>query len=60
MQKEDRDMEKLKKVLKPEEYAATMSITSREKRLESLERQYSELEEHYLRVLERLAVECRQ
>lgn len=54
--KEDRDMEKLKKVLKPEEYAATMSITSREKRLESLERQYSELEEHYLRVLERLVI----
>lgn len=49
-------MEKLKKILKPEEFAATMSITSREKRLESLDRQYSELEEHYLKVLERLAL----
>ncbi|XP_045115060.1 histone acetyltransferase type B catalytic subunit-like isoform X1 [Portunus trituberculatus] len=54
--KEDRDMEKLKKILKPEEFTATMSITSREQRLESLERQYSELEEHYLKVLERLAL----
>lgn len=48
-------MEKLKKVLKPEEYAATMTITSKDQRLESLERQYAELEEHYLHVLERLA-----
>ncbi|XP_071526683.1 histone acetyltransferase type B catalytic subunit isoform X2 [Panulirus ornatus] len=53
--KEDRDMEKLKKFLKPEEYAATMTITSRDQRLESLERQYAELEEHYVHVLERLA-----
>ncbi|KAG7164503.1 Histone acetyltransferase type B catalytic subunit-like 2, partial [Homarus americanus] len=55
LHKEDRDMEKLKKVLKPEEYAATMTITSKDQRLESLERQYAELEEHYLHVLERLA-----
>ncbi|XP_069978242.1 histone acetyltransferase type B catalytic subunit isoform X1 [Penaeus vannamei] len=54
-QKEDRDMEKLKKILKPEEYQATMTITSKEQRLESLERQYNDLEEHYLHVLERLA-----
>ncbi|XP_066978661.1 histone acetyltransferase type B catalytic subunit isoform X1 [Macrobrachium rosenbergii] len=53
--KEDRDKEKLKKVLRPEEYAATMTITSKDQRLESLERQYAELEEHYIHVLERLA-----
>ncbi|XP_069187293.1 histone acetyltransferase type B catalytic subunit isoform X2 [Procambarus clarkii] len=53
--KEDRDMEKLKKVLRPEEFAATMTVTSKDQRLESLERQYTELEEHYLHVLERLA-----
>lgn len=53
--KEDRDMEKLKKVLRPEEYAATMTVTSKDQRLESLERQYVELEEHYSQVLERLA-----
>ncbi|XP_069951943.1 histone acetyltransferase type B catalytic subunit isoform X2 [Cherax quadricarinatus] len=53
--KEDRDMEKLKKVLRPEEFAATMTVTSKDQRLESLERQYAELEEHYLHVLERLA-----
>ncbi|KAK7086526.1 histone acetyltransferase 1 [Halocaridina rubra] len=53
--KEDRDMAKLKKVLRPEEYAATMTITSKEQRIESLERQYVDLEEHYLHVLERLA-----
>jgi len=53
--KEDRDMEKLKKILKPEEYTATMTMTSKEQRLESLEHQYQELEERYSHTLERLA-----
>jgi len=53
--KEDRDMEKLKKILKPEEYNATMTMTSKDQRLESLEHQYTELEEHYSHIIERLA-----
>ena len=49
-------MAKLKKVLKPEEFAAaTLNITNREQRLESLQSQYKELEEHYLHVLERIS-----
>ncbi|XP_076028263.1 histone acetyltransferase 1 isoform X2 [Oratosquilla oratoria] len=54
--KEDHDMNKLKKMLSPEEFnATTMMITSKEQRLENLENQYNELEEHYCHVLERLA-----
>lgn len=55
LQKEDRDLQKLKKILKPEEFAATMTMTSQDQRLESLEHQYNDLEQHYLHVLERLA-----
>ncbi|CAL4072238.1 unnamed protein product [Meganyctiphanes norvegica] len=53
--KEDNDMAKLKKILKPEEFTATMTMTSKDQRLESLEHQYQELEDHYSHILERLA-----
>ncbi|KAK4323856.1 hypothetical protein Pmani_005495 [Petrolisthes manimaculis] len=52
--KEDRYMEKLKKMLRPEEYAATVSTTSQDQRVESLDRQYSQLEDHYLHILDRI------
>ncbi|XP_043242983.1 histone acetyltransferase type B catalytic subunit-like isoform X1 [Amphibalanus amphitrite] len=52
-QKEDSDMKKLLKVLRPEELA--LSVTSREQRLETLDRLYTQLEEEYKHVLERLA-----
>jgi len=56
-QQEERKLAKLKKALKPEEFAAATSqnITNREQRLESLQSQYKELEEHYLHVLERIS-----
>jgi len=56
-QQEERKLAKLKKALKPEEYAAATSqnITNKEQRLESLQSQYKELEEHYLHVLERIS-----
>jgi len=51
-QQEERKLAKLKKALKPEEFAAaTLNITNREQRLESLQSQYKELEDHYLHVL---------
>ena len=52
-QKEDSDMKKLLKVLRPEELA--LSVTSREQRHETLDRLYTQLEEEYKHVLERLA-----
>jgi len=56
-QQEERKLAKLKKALKPEEYAAATSqnITNREERLAGLQSQYKELEEHYLHVLERIS-----
>jgi len=55
-QKEKSQLSKLEKALKPEEFAAaTMNITNREQRMESLHRQFTELEEHYKYVLERVA-----
>jgi hypothetical protein len=49
-------LSKLQKVLKPDEFvAATANITNREQRLQVLENQYKELEEHYLTILERIA-----
>lgn len=54
-QQEERKLDKLKKALKPEEFAAaTLNITNREQRLESLQSQYKDLEEHYLHVLEQV------
>lgn len=55
-QKEQSQLEKLRKALKPEEFAAAMvNITNREQRLEMLEKQFKELEAHYKSVLERVA-----
>lgn len=55
-QKEQSQLEKLRKPLKPEEFAAAMvNITNREQRLEMLEKQFKELEAHYKSVLERVA-----
>jgi len=51
-QKEDSDMKKLRKVLRPEELA--MQVTSKEQRMENLEKMYNELEDEYKHVLERL------
>ncbi len=48
-------MAKLKKVLTPEEFAtSTVNLTNREQRMETLQTQYQELEEHYLRIIKRL------
>ena len=48
-------MEKLRKALKPEEFsAATVNLTNREQRMEVLQSQYKELEDHYLKIIERL------
>jgi len=55
-QKEQSQLEKLRKALKPEEFAAAMvNITNREQRLDMLEKQFKELETHYKSVLERVA-----
>lgn len=55
-QKEKNQMAKLKKALKPEEFAAaTLTMTNREQRLESLQAQYNELLDHYKQILERIA-----
>jgi len=53
--KEDRQLEKLKKALKPEEYtAATISLTNKEQREEQVKTQFESLESHFLRIVERL------
>ena len=55
-QKEQSQLSKLQKALKPEEFAAAMvNITNREQRLEILEKQFLELETHYKTVLEKVA-----
>jgi histone acetyltransferase 1 len=55
-QKEQSQMAKLQKALKPEEFAAAMvNMTNREQRLESLDKQFLELETHYRSVLEKIA-----
>jgi len=55
-QKEKNQMAKLKKALKPEEFAAaTLTMTNREQRLESLQAQYNELLDHYTQILERIS-----
>jgi len=54
-QKEQSQLVKLQKALKPEEFAAAMvNVTNREQRLETLDRQFQELEEHYKSVLEKV------
>jgi len=55
-QKEQSQLSKLQKLLKPQEYAAAMvNITNKEQRLEILEKQFTELESHYKSVLEKVA-----
>ena len=55
-QKEQSQMAKLQKALKPEEFAAAMvNMTNREQRMESLDKQFLELEAHYRSVLEKIA-----
>ncbi len=57
LQKEERQLTKLKKHLKPEEFAAaTAKVTNRKERLETLQTLYEELEEHYDRIIKRLPV----
>ena len=54
---EERKLAKLKKALSPEEFTAATSqtLTTQDQRLESLQSQYKELEEHYLHVLEKVS-----
>jgi len=55
-QKEQSQLSKLQKLLKPQEFAAAMvNITNKEQRLEILEKQFGELEAHYKTVLEKVA-----
>jgi len=55
-QREQIQLEKLKRALKPEELAAAMiNVTDRDQRLELLEKQFTELESHYKKVLEKVA-----
>ena len=54
--KEQSQLAKLQKLLKPQEFAAAMvNITNKEQRLEILEKQFTELETHYKSVLEKVA-----
>ena len=54
--KEQSQLSKLQKLLKPQEFAAAMvNITNKEQRLEILEKQFTELETHYKSVLEKVA-----
>ena len=55
-QKEQSQLTKLQKLLKPEEFARAMvNITNKEQRLETLEKQFIELETHYRTVLDKIA-----
>jgi len=55
-QREQSQLEKLKRACKPEEFAAVMvNITDREQRLELLEKQFTELETHYKTILDKIA-----
>nr|CAG4647919.1 EOG090X06NC [Moina brachiata]SVE93024.1 EOG090X06NC [Moina brachiata] len=54
-QKEASDYKKLQRALNPEELRSTLNISSREQRVENLEKQYQTLESDYRRTLERLA-----
>lgn len=55
-QKEQSQLDKLQKALNPEEFAAAMvNVTNREQRMENLDKQFHELEEHYKSILEKVA-----
>ncbi|XP_076356515.1 histone acetyltransferase 1 [Tachypleus tridentatus] len=53
--KQQADLAKLKKTLRPEELRAALQYTNKEQRIEQLEKQYREVEVEYRHVLERLA-----
>merc|ERR1719495_1071491 len=56
-QREQSQLEKLRRALKPEEFnAAMVNITDREQRLEMLNKQFLELEAHYKKVLHKIQV----
>jgi len=56
-QKENHQLEKLKKALNAEEFAAaTINITNRDQRLENLQAQFNELTDHYKQILDRISV----
>ncbi|XP_048577478.1 histone acetyltransferase type B catalytic subunit isoform X2 [Nematostella vectensis] len=54
-QKQKSDLDKLQKVLSTEEMSAAMSLQSRHERLQQLDQTYLEVEEGYMKTLERLA-----
>jgi len=54
-QKEASDFKKLQKALNPDELRSTLSTSTKEQRLENLEKQYQILEGEYRHILERLA-----
>lgn len=54
-QKEAADYKKLEKALNPEELRSTLSTSTKEQRIENLEKQYQLLEAEYRHTLERLA-----
>ena len=54
-QKEKADIEKLKVLLKPEEFTATATLQSTQERIQYLDQLYQELEEHYKKTIERIA-----
>ncbi|XP_077993239.1 histone acetyltransferase type B catalytic subunit-like [Glandiceps talaboti] len=54
-QKEKADLEKMRKVLKPEELAAAMAGQSLQERHQNLEKMFQELVEDYRKIVERLA-----
>ena len=55
-QKEQSQLAKLQKALKPEEFAAAMvNITNKEQRMEILTKQFEDLENDYKTVLEKVA-----
>ena len=52
-QKEKADMEKLKRLLKPEELTATQQ--TQQERMQYLDQVYQELEAHYKKTIEKMA-----
>nr|CAG4639199.1 EOG090X06NC [Daphnia magna]SVE80131.1 EOG090X06NC [Daphnia magna]SVE81329.1 EOG090X06NC [Daphnia magna]SVE82507.1 EOG090X06NC [Daphnia magna] len=54
-QKEASDYKKLQKALNPEELRSTLSTSTKEQRIENLDKQYQMLENEYRHTLERLA-----
>ena len=55
-QKEKADLEKLKLILNPEEMSATVNLQTPHERMQHLEQLYQELEAHYKKTIDRIAV----